>query len=50
MNKLLTMVTDQLPTSVASYLSWLEHPAGIARSRTDKMTNAWRGDGNVGID
>ena len=50
MNKLSTMITDQLPTSVASYLSWLEHPTGIARSRTDKMTNAWRGDGKVGID
>ena len=41
------MITDQLATPVASDLSWLEHPTGIARSRTDKMTNARRGDGKA---
>ena len=27
------LIIDQLPTSVASYLSWLEHRTGIAGSR-----------------
>ena len=29
----LELTNDQLPTSVASYLSWLERRTGIARSR-----------------
>ena len=40
-------IIDKLPTAVASYLSWLEHPTGIAGSRTDTMKNTRRGDGNA---
>ena len=32
---------DQLPTSVASYLSWLERRTGIARSRVQTPLKSW---------
>ena len=32
---------DQLPTSVASYLSWLERRTGIARSRAQTPLKSW---------
>ena len=37
----LELTNDQLPTSVASYLSWLEHCTGIARSRVQTPLKSW---------
>ena len=37
----LELTNDQLPTSVVSYLSWLERRTGIARSRVQTPLKSW---------
>ena len=37
----LVLTNDQFPTSVASWLSWLERRTGIARSRVQTPLKSW---------